>query len=108
MLTNLRKDGRLLRSYAQGKAGKAGFLDDYAFMTMAMPDLYEATFDAQWLVEADQIGRKMIELFADDSANDSAQVPKEAALNTRVLQVDQAYLRELAAPLADFDETQIQ
>ena len=37
-------------------------------------------------------------MFADDSANDSAQVSKEEALNTRVLQVDQAYLRELAAP----------
>ena len=38
------------------------------------------------------------ELFAGDSADNSAQVSKESALNTPILQVSQAYLRELAAP----------
>jgi uncharacterized protein YyaL (SSP411 family) len=65
ILSTLRKDGRLMRYYRNGQVIEKAFLDDYAFMTMAMLDLYEATFDAKWLIEAKRLSEKMIELFAD-------------------------------------------
>jgi len=65
ILSTLRKDGRLMRYYRDGQVIEKAFLDDYAFMTMAMLDLYEATFDAKWLIEAKRLSEKMIELFAD-------------------------------------------
>jgi uncharacterized protein len=49
ILTKLRKDGRLLRSYTHGHARQVGYLDDYAFMIAALLDLYEATGNARWL-----------------------------------------------------------
>ena len=47
VLTTLRHNGRLMRYYRDGKVIQPGFLDDYAFMIMALLDLYEATFNAR-------------------------------------------------------------
>ena len=66
ILHGLRENGRLMRYYRDGRTVALAFLDDYAFMIMALLDLYEATFDAQWLVEAEKLSEEMIELFADD------------------------------------------
>lgn len=65
ILSTLYKDGRLMRYYRNGQVIEKAFLDDYAFMTMALLDLYEATFDAKWLIEAKKLSEGMIELFAD-------------------------------------------
>ena len=67
ILSTLCENGRLMRYYRDGKVVEKAFLDDYAFMTMALLDLYEATFDAKWLFEAKKLAEKMIELFADDA-----------------------------------------
>jgi uncharacterized protein YyaL (SSP411 family) len=61
-----RENDRLMRYYRDGQAVEPAFLDDYAFMIMAFLDLYEATFDAQWLIEAEKLSEEMIGLFADD------------------------------------------
>ena len=46
ILTNLRRpDGRLLHRYRDGNAGIDAHLDDYAFLTWAMLELYETTFN---------------------------------------------------------------
>ena len=66
ILSILYKDGRLMRYYRNGQVVEKAFLDDYAFMSMALLDLYEATFDAKWLIEAKKLSEWMIELFADD------------------------------------------
>ncbi len=66
VLKNLRENGRLMRYYRDGKAVGLGYLDDYAFMIMSLLDLYEATFDAQWLVEAIDLAQQMISLFGDE------------------------------------------
>lgn len=47
-----RADGGLYRNYKNGKASINAFLDDYAFTISAYTDLYQATFDEQWLKEA--------------------------------------------------------
>lgn len=66
ILSTLHKNGRLMRYYRDGRVVEPGFLDDYAFMIMGLVDLYEATFDADWLIQAKGLADEMIELFADE------------------------------------------
>lgn len=66
VLDSLNKNARLMRYYRDGHAVQLGFLDDYAFMIIALLDLYEATFDAKWLMAAEELAEKMVDLFADD------------------------------------------
>ena len=65
ILNTLHKNGRLMRYYRDGQVVEKAFLDDYAFSVMGMLDLYEATFDVKWLIEAKSLSNQMIELFAD-------------------------------------------
>ena len=55
ILTHLRKDGRLLRTYRMGKSRLMGNLSDYAFFTEGLLYLYEATFDRKWLDAAEEL-----------------------------------------------------
>jgi uncharacterized protein YyaL (SSP411 family) len=66
ILKVLHKDGRLMRYYREGHVVEAAFLDDYAFLTAGLLDLYEATFDAKWLVDAKKLSEEMVELFGDN------------------------------------------
>jgi hypothetical protein len=68
ILTHLQRDGRLLRSYRGVPSTTPGYLDDYAFLVLGLHELYEATFETRWLVEADRLSREMIKLF-DDKAS---------------------------------------
>ena len=52
VLTNLRRDGRLLRAALNGRAQHTAYLADYAFLIAALLDLYEATSELRWLEEA--------------------------------------------------------
>jgi len=65
LLGKMRPAGRLARSAKDGRAGVAGFLDDYAFACAGLIDLYEATFDARWLREAIALADDVERLFAD-------------------------------------------
>jgi len=65
ILDTMMKDGSLMRVYRRGKSDQPAFLDDYAFLAAALIDLYEATFDTRWLVEADLLSRAMIDHFGD-------------------------------------------
>ncbi len=67
VLTRLRtKDDRLLRTYRNGQARLTGYLDDYAFMTDGLLNLYEATFDQRWLDEAVKLTDTAIKYYSDD------------------------------------------
>ncbi len=57
--------GALLRRYRQGEAAIPGSLDDYAFFTQALLDIYEAQFDLRHLRAAIRLTEKQIELFED-------------------------------------------
>ena len=57
--------GTLQRSYREGPSGIPGFLDDYAFFTQGLLDLYEAQFDFADLERAVALAEKSLELFAD-------------------------------------------
>lgn len=61
-----RSDGRLLHRYKDG-AGILANLDDYAFLTWGLIELYEAVFDIQYLNAAIDLNKDMIRHFWDDS-----------------------------------------
>ncbi|PSQ73035.1 MAG: thioredoxin domain-containing protein, partial [Bacteroidetes bacterium QH_6_64_77] len=47
-------EGRLLHRYREGEAGIQATLDDYAFLTWGLLELYETTFESQWLRAAQE------------------------------------------------------
>jgi len=65
LLHALRKDGRLLRSYKDGRARVNGYLEDYACLADGLLALYEASFDPRWFSEARALMDQAITLFAD-------------------------------------------
>ncbi len=57
---------RLFRSWRDGHQGEThGFAEDYAYLIHGLLDLYEATFDHQWLDWAIDLQRVQDELFTD-------------------------------------------
>jgi uncharacterized protein YyaL (SSP411 family) len=62
------KTQTLYRRYRDGDARFDGGLQDYAFMIQGLIDLYESTFDFQWLEYAISLMAKQIELFWDADA----------------------------------------
>ena len=65
VLKTMRRDGRLLRSYKDGRAGHNAYLDDYAFLTAGLIDLYEATGTLRWLREAMALDAVLAEHYED-------------------------------------------
>jgi len=66
MLDRLRDErGRLLRTYSEGRARLPAYLEDHAFLLEALLELYEATFDERWFVEARALADTIIERFGD-------------------------------------------
>ncbi|MEE8640415.1 MAG: thioredoxin domain-containing protein, partial [bacterium] len=67
ILANVRDgDGRLYHRHRDGEAAVAGFLDDYAFLTWGLLELYEATFDVRYLKAALELARTTVDLFWDE------------------------------------------
>lgn len=61
-----REDGRMLRTYKDGRARLNGYLEDYTFLADGLLALYEATFDTRWFNEARALLDQAIPLFADE------------------------------------------
>jgi uncharacterized protein YyaL (SSP411 family) len=66
VLSQLRRDGRLLRTHKDGQSKLNGYLEDYAYVIDGLLALYQATFDPRWFEEALGLTRTMIEQFHDD------------------------------------------
>jgi uncharacterized protein len=58
-------EGRLLRTYSEGRAHIGGYLEDYAFLLEALVVLFEATCEERWLTEARALAAQTIARFAD-------------------------------------------
>ncbi|HEU5193922.1 MAG TPA: thioredoxin domain-containing protein [Methylomirabilota bacterium] len=69
VLTQMRHDGRLLRTWKDGRAHLKGYLEDYAMVAGALVDVYEATFDRRWLDEARTLADDMLRLFWDEGVD---------------------------------------
>lgn len=65
---NLFEDGKLLRTWRDGKASLPGYLNDYAFLCEAYVELYKATDDERWLERGTELATQMLDLFEDKSA----------------------------------------
>jgi uncharacterized protein YyaL (SSP411 family) len=56
----------LYRSYREGRSNTEGFADDYAFVVQGLLDLYEASFNIEWLKLAFHLQETQDRLFFDD------------------------------------------
>jgi uncharacterized protein YyaL (SSP411 family) len=59
-------DGRLLRTYGNGKAKLNAYMEDYAIFADGLLDLFQTTGETRWLREAKRLADVMIEQFWDD------------------------------------------
>ncbi|MDO8187119.1 thioredoxin domain-containing protein [Conexibacter sp. JD483] len=59
-------DGRLKRSWKDGRATLAGYLEDHAYLTDALLTLYEATLEPRWFAAARRLADVTIARFGDD------------------------------------------
>jgi uncharacterized protein YyaL (SSP411 family) len=58
--------GRLFARYCDGEVAYPGYLDDYAFFTWGLTELYEATFEPRFIEQALVLTRQMLALFKDE------------------------------------------
>ncbi len=77
-LHTLRRDGRLLRTYKDGQAKIAGYLEDYAALADGLLALYAATFAPRWLDEARSLTATMLDLFWDEGSTTDDGTPTGA------------------------------
>ena len=66
ILGSMLKQGRLMRVFNKGKWRVNGYAEDYAFFIQALIDLYEATFEMEYLKEANDLNERMMDQFWDD------------------------------------------
>ena len=67
ILENVRtSDGRLLHRYRGGEAALTAYVDDYAFFIYGLLELYEATFDVNYLKTALELNEDLIRHFWDN------------------------------------------
>ncbi|MEK7872147.1 MAG: thioredoxin domain-containing protein, partial [Nitrospirota bacterium] len=68
ILNNMRRpDGRLLHRYRDGQSLIPAYLDDYAFLTWGILELYEATFDPSYIKTALTLNQDLLSHFWDES-----------------------------------------
>lgn len=61
-------EGILFRTYKHGKAKIHAFLDDYAFITKALLEIYTLTADENWLAECEKFVQYIISNFYDSDS----------------------------------------
>ena len=83
------EDGRLRRSYRDGRTSGAAYLDDYANVAHGLLELHVATGELRWLVEANRLARLAVELFADEERGGFFLSPADGeALVARTKELD--------------------
>jgi uncharacterized protein YyaL (SSP411 family) len=60
------EEGRLYRTFREGRAKNTGFLEDYADVANGLYELHIATGDPRWLEESSRLAQLAVELFGDD------------------------------------------
>ena len=66
VLSAMRQDLDLLRTFKDGRGRFPGYLDDYAFVAAGLVDLFEATSNLEWLEAAEKVTERFIDLFWDE------------------------------------------
>jgi uncharacterized protein YyaL (SSP411 family) len=84
VLAGLRRaDGRLGRSWKDGRSTGEGVLEDYADLADGLLALYEATFDERWFVAARDLADQILAHFADPEGGFFDTADDHEALVTR-------------------------
>ena len=88
LLNSLRPDGKLRRSWRDGKPTNEVFLEDYAALILGLIELYQTDFDNKWFAAAQDLTDEMIELFNDPSGGffDTSKVSEALLLRPKDLQ----------------------
>ncbi len=68
LLSEMLHAGRMRRSYKDGRAPLAGYLEDQAAVADGLLSLYEATFDPSWLDAVRGLVNEMLTAFWDESS----------------------------------------
>ena len=63
LLEQLHVEGRLLRTWRDGRAHLKGYLEDHALLILGLLALHEATFSHRWLRAAVELTDEMLSLF---------------------------------------------
>ncbi len=66
LLSAMRANGRLLRTFKDGRAHIKAYLEDYACLADGLLALYEASFEPRWFVAAHSLMDEALALFADE------------------------------------------
>ena len=66
---NLVKDGKLLRTYKDGKAKLQGYLEDYSYFGVSLLDVFEINPELKFLERAQEISNYLVEHFWDSETN---------------------------------------
>lgn len=66
ILEKMYAEGKLLHLYRDGSAGVGAFIDDYAFLTWGLLELYEATFESRYLKASVKLLDYSLEHFWDE------------------------------------------
>jgi uncharacterized protein len=84
LLTALRTpDGRLRRSWKDGRASQAAVLEDYTHLADGLLALYETTFEERWFVAARELMDHVLAHFRDPSGSFFDTSDEHEALITR-------------------------
>jgi len=65
LITSLRQEGRLLRSWRDEQAKHNAYLEDYAWLILALLSLYQSDPNPRWYQTAYELGEEMIAHFRD-------------------------------------------
>jgi len=68
VLSNLRQDGMLLRTWKDGQAKFNAYLEDYAFLAEGLLTLFETTGEFRWLTKSLALTVQMVAEFWDEEA----------------------------------------
>ncbi len=88
LLNSLRPDGKLKRSWRDGKPTNEVFLEDYAALVLGLIELYQTDFNDRWFASARELTDEMIQLFSDPNGGffDTAKDSEELLLRPKDLQ----------------------
>jgi uncharacterized protein YyaL (SSP411 family) len=77
LLNSLRVNGKLKRSWREGKVTNEVFLEDYAALILGLLELYQTDFNDKWFAAAKELADGMIESF-DDPNGGFFDTPKDS------------------------------
>ncbi len=88
LLSSLRPNGNLRRSWRDGQTSSEVFLEDYASLILGLLELYQTDFNNRWFIAARELCDEMIERFADENGGffDSPSDGKQLLVRPKDLQ----------------------